>query len=111
MYFLKGKLPWQGLQTKVKKEKYEKIMETKIATPIETLCKGFPGKERLFNKILIMLEEFAIYLNYCRSLRFEDRPDYNYLKRLFKDLFWRTYTEWDFLFDWVILNSVRRELI
>jgi len=55
------------------------------------------------------IEEFAIYLNYCRSLRFEDRPDYNYLKRLFKDLFWRTYTEWDFLFDWVILNSVRRE--
>jgi len=92
MYFLKGKLPWQGLQARHKKEKYERIMETKIATPIETLCKGYP-------------EEFAVYLNYCRSLRFEDRPDYNYLKRLFKDLFWKTYTDWDFLFDWVILNS------
>jgi len=92
MYFLKGKLPWQGLQGKSKKEKYDKIMETKIATPIETLCKGYP-------------EEFAIYLNYCRTLRFEDRPDYNYLRRLFKDLFWKTYTDWDFLFDWVILNS------
>jgi casein kinase 1 len=92
MYFLKGKLPWQGLQGKTKKEKYDKIMETKIATPIETLCKGYP-------------EEFAIYLNYCRTLRFEDRPDYNYLRRLFKDLFWKTYTDWDFLFDWVILNS------
>ena len=22
------------------------------------------------------IEEFAIYLNYCRSLRFEDRPDW-----------------------------------
>jgi len=92
MYFLRGKLPWQGLVAKTKQEKYEKIMEAKIATPIETLCKGFP-------------EEFATYLNYCRGLRFEDRPDYNYLKRLFKDLFWKTYTEWDFLFDWVILNS------
>jgi len=92
MYFLKGKLPWQGLQARHKKEKYERIMETKIATPIETLCKGYP-------------EEFAVYLNYCRGLRFEDRPDYNYLKRLFKDLFWKTYTDWDFLFDWVILNS------
>lgn len=25
-----------------KKEKYEKIMEKKIGTPVETLCKGFP---------------------------------------------------------------------
>jgi len=46
MYFLKGKLPWQGLQARQKKEKYEKIMENKIATPIETLCKGYPGSER-----------------------------------------------------------------
>ena len=45
MYFLKGKLPWQGLQARHKKEKYEKIMENKIATPIETLCKGYPGEE------------------------------------------------------------------
>jgi len=44
MYYLRGKLPWQGLQARQKKEKYEKIMENKIATPIETLCKGFPGK-------------------------------------------------------------------
>ena len=31
----------------------------------------------------------ATYLNYCRSLRFEDRPDYAYLRRLLKDLFFR----------------------
>lgn len=92
MYFLRGKLPWQGIAAKSKKEKYEKIMEAKVSTPIETLCKGFP-------------EEFATYLTYCRGLRFEDRPDYNYLKRLFKDLFWKTYSDWDFIFDWVILNS------
>lgn len=27
-----------------KKDKYEKIMEKKISTPIETLCKGFPAE-------------------------------------------------------------------
>jgi len=26
------------------KEKYEKIMEKKISSSIETLCRGFPGK-------------------------------------------------------------------
>lgn len=38
-----GDLPWQGLKAKNMKEKYEKIMEKKISTPIEVLCKNFPG--------------------------------------------------------------------
>jgi serine/threonine protein kinase len=92
MYFLRGSLPWQGLKASTKKEKYEKIMEKKISTPVDVLCKGFP-------------EEFSIYLNYCRSLRFEDRPDYLYVKRLFRDLYFRLYTEWDLLFDWVQNNG------
>ena len=32
------------MKAKTMKEKYEKIMEKKISTPIDTLCKGFPGK-------------------------------------------------------------------
>ena len=43
VYFLRGELPWQGLKAKTMKEKYEKIMEKKISTQIENLCKGFPG--------------------------------------------------------------------
>jgi hypothetical protein len=31
------------MKAKTMKEKYEKIMEKKISTPIDTLCKGFPG--------------------------------------------------------------------
>ena len=33
--------------------------------------------------------EFSTYLNYCRSLRFEDKPDYLYLRKMFKELFYR----------------------
>ena len=43
MYFLRGSLPWQGLTAKNKNEKYKKIMETKMSTSAETLCKGYPG--------------------------------------------------------------------
>jgi len=91
MYFNRGSLPWQGLKANSKKEKYEKIMEKKMSTPVEVLCKHFPC-------------EFTTYLNYCRSLRFEDRPDYAYLRRLLKDLFFREGYQYDFVFDWTILN-------
>merc|ERR1712066_280258 len=96
IYLHKGKLPWQGLKANGKKEKYEKIMEKKMSTPVEVLCKHFPT-------------EFVTYLNYCRSLRFEDRPDYAYLRRLLKDLFFREGYQYDFVFDWTILNYQSRE--
>jgi casein kinase 1 len=96
MYFNRGSLPWQGLKATGKKEKYEKIMEKKMSTPVEVLCKHFPS-------------EFVTYLNYCRSLRFEDRPDYAYLRRLLKDLFFREGYQYDFVFDWTILNYNAKE--
>lgn len=42
----------------------------------QALCRGYPT-------------EFASYFHYCRSLRFDDKPDYAYLKRIFRDLFIR----------------------
>ena len=42
IYFLKGSLPWQNLKATDKKEKYEKIMERKLSTPVKSLCAGVP---------------------------------------------------------------------
>ncbi|KAI5593870.1 hypothetical protein POPTR_003G043500v4 [Populus trichocarpa] len=91
MYFLRGSLPWQGLKAGTKKQKYEKISEKKVSTSIEVLCRGYPT-------------EFASYFHYCRSLRFDDKPDYAYLKRLFRDLFIREGFQFDYVFDWTILK-------
>ncbi|XP_038700524.1 casein kinase 1-like protein 11 isoform X2 [Tripterygium wilfordii] len=91
MYFLRGSLPWQGLKAGTKKQKYDKISEKKMLTPIEVLCKSYPS-------------EFTSYFHYCRSLRFEDKPDYSYLKRLFRDLFIREVYQFDYVFDWTILK-------
>ncbi|CAO2837015.1 unnamed protein product [Amaranthus hypochondriacus] len=91
MYFLRGSLPWQGLKAGTKKQKYDRISEKKMLTPIEVLCKSYPT-------------EFTSYFHYCRSLRFEDKPDYSYLKRLFRDLFIREGYQFDFVFDWTILK-------
>ncbi|CAI0390112.1 unnamed protein product [Linum tenue] len=91
LYFLRGSLPWQGLKAATKKQKYDKICEKKLSTPIEVLCKSHPV-------------EFASYMHYCHSLTFDQRPDYGFLKRLFRDLFVREGYEFDYVFDWTIIK-------
>lgn len=51
VYLLKGYLPWQGIKANNKQEKYHKIMEKKMTTPVEILCKGLPSTTKLY-KIL-----------------------------------------------------------
>eukprot|EP01039_Chlorochromonas_danica_P001315 gene1315-1436_t len=87
MYFLRGSLPWQGLKATTKKQKYQRILERKQATHPDLLCRGYPS-------------EFRDYFAHCSSLGFEDRPDYRYLKRIFRDLFERQGFEDDGIFDW-----------
>jgi len=89
IYFFKGELPWQGLKAKNMKEKYEKIMEKKISTNVELLCKGLPV-------------EFAEFLNYTRDIKFDEKPDYNLVKALFKKIIDKEKIEIDYNFDWVI---------
>jgi casein kinase I family protein HRR25 len=92
LYLCRGSLPWQGLKACTKKQKYDRIMEKTITTPTEVLCRGFPN-------------EFAIYLNYTRSLRFDDKPDYSYLRKIFRDLFVREGFQYDYVFDWTVCNE------
>uniref|UniRef100_G3SQY7 non-specific serine/threonine protein kinase n=1 Tax=Loxodonta africana TaxID=9785 RepID=G3SQY7_LOXAF len=87
MYFLRGSLPWQGLKADTLKERYQKIGDTKRATPIEALCENFP-------------EEMATYLRYVRRLDFFEKPDYEYLRKLFSDLFDRSGFVFDYEYDW-----------
>jgi casein kinase I homolog HRR25 len=69
-------------------------MEKKMTTPTDVLCRGFPT-------------EFALYLNYTRSLRFDDKPDYSYLRKIFRDLLLREGFRYDYVFDWTI-NKCQR---
>lgn len=43
VYFLQGKLPWQGIkEIKTKKARYEKIQQLKMKIPLHQLCVGWP---------------------------------------------------------------------
>jgi hypothetical protein len=43
-------------------------------------------------------------MDYCRDLKFEEKPDYTYLRRIFKDLFNRNGMEYDYVYDWNLLD-------
>eukprot|EP00301_Raphidiophrys_heterophryoidea_P019474 c4410_g1_i1.p1 GENE.c4410_g1_i1~~c4410_g1_i1.p1 ORF type:complete len:348 (-),score=69.63 c4410_g1_i1:868-1839(-) len=91
MYFLRGSLPWQGLKAATKTQKYQKIRDKKVDTPIKVLCRGYPI-------------EFENYLMTVKALRFTDKPDYQGLRDQFRDLFARQHYAYDYVFDWTILK-------
>lgn len=73
IHILKGALPWENIKGETKEQKYDIIMAMKRDINIFELCSGMPL-------------EFAIYLNYCRGLGYDETPDYGYLKGLFQNL-------------------------
>jgi casein kinase 1/casein kinase I family protein HRR25 len=93
VYFASGSLPWQGLKANTKKQKYQKIMDKKMSVSIATLCRGLP-------------DELRKYLEYTRSLRFEDKPNYPYLKGLFREaLETKKYGDQTLGFDWLRMKG------
>mmetsp|Transcript_59946 Transcript_59946/g.104880 ORF Transcript_59946/g.104880 Transcript_59946/m.104880 type:complete len:418 (-) Transcript_59946:190-1443(-) len=87
VHFLKGGLPWLGLKAKSKRTKHELIFKKKKSTSDEELCDGLP-------------HEFVEYFQYCRSLKYADRPDYEYLCNTFRRLFERKGFKSDAEYDW-----------
>jgi len=89
VYFLKGRLPWQGLKLSDKKDKYKMIASVKRKTSIKKLCEGCP-------------DEFVEYFKYCRSLEFDEKPNYKKMRILFRNLFYESnFHKGDFEFDWI----------
>ena len=85
IYFLRGKLPWQGLRDSG--DKYEKISQCKSETSLEQLCGELP-------------HEVLQYMRHCRSLAFEEAPDYRHLRQLFRDTMRRHKFRHDYQYCW-----------
>lgn len=98
VYFLMGSLPWQNLKAANKEEKYEKILKKKRDTDIATLCRELPP-------------EFSLYFTYVRSLQFEERPDYAYLRKIFHEVFIRNNFKRDEEYDWTPIIREREASI
>ena len=81
IYFLRGSLPWQHLSGP------QSVLKHKQRTKPGKLCRGLPA-------------EFATFLEYSRSLSFEEIPDYRYMCDLFKGLSSREGLKGGVAFDW-----------
>ncbi|POS68604.1 casein kinase I isoform delta, partial [Diaporthe helianthi] len=89
VYFARGSLPWQGLKVATNDEKNVRIKEMKENLSAEALCEGF------------LPREFVTYINYARGLAFDDKPDYSYLRGLFRRLFLAEGFKYDHVFNWI----------
>jgi serine/threonine protein kinase len=87
IYFLKGKLPWQGIIAANKDEKYEKIGHMKAAYELNILCTGAPIE--IYN-----------FLAHVRSLSFKEKPNYHYLRSLLINAFNRLGYDYNYRYDW-----------
>ena len=91
IYIIKGKLPWQGINMKDhdRKKKYLQMLFLKKNITPEMLCKDLPP-------------EFTEYMKYCKNLLFEQDPNYEYLRNLFKKILENIHEKNDLNFSWNI---------
>ena len=63
-----------------------------MSTNLENLCSGFPT-------------EFIEFISHARSLRFEQQPDYSYLRKIFHSLANSRQITLDYQFDWTLISK------
>ena len=87
IYIAKGALPWVNIKSDNKDDLYNKILNSKIQTTPEILCKDLPP-------------QFEEYVKYVKNMEYEQEPDYNYLRNLFMNVLQKTGGKMDYVYDW-----------
>ena len=73
IYFIKGELPWSDINIKNTEEKTKTTLEIKKSIKNDELTQGLP-------------EEIKIFMDYISKMKFEEEPNYSYLKKLILDV-------------------------
>ena len=88
IYLYKNKLPWDNIEGMNKTEIATKLFYIKSLIPINTLCKDLP-------------KEMAEYMIYAKSLKFDEKPNYNYMRKLFEIMLKKISNVNDLKFSWI----------
>ncbi|CAG9312488.1 unnamed protein product [Blepharisma stoltei] len=73
VYMYKGILPWSSTYKVASANRWQQVLNIKSAITIPDLCQGCP-------------QAFEAFIVYVRNLRFEENPDYSYLKSLLENI-------------------------
>jgi len=93
MLFLRN-LPWKQKKGEAPEKKWKRILNEKLKWTPKELCIGLSP---------IVGEVFCNYFDYCRDLRYEEKPDYEYLISLFTNTLQQNHEVIDFMYDWVTM--------
>eukprot|EP00826_Nyctotherus_ovalis_P010140 TRINITY_DN12697_c0_g1_i5.p1 TRINITY_DN12697_c0_g1~~TRINITY_DN12697_c0_g1_i5.p1 ORF type:complete len:248 (-),score=54.58 TRINITY_DN12697_c0_g1_i5:162-905(-) len=96
VYLIRGVLPWQKCSKGTQKHNEDAILQCKVSTTTEKLCTGLPCIALIFKAIAA----FRAYFHKVKELKFEQRPDYQGLSVLFRDVFYRKEAAGETLFCW-----------
>ena len=88
IYLANSELPWSRIKGKNKYECLLKSLKVKMNISSEELCKGLP-------------KSYAAFTDYVKNLKFDETPNYNYLKSLFIDSLEEMGEQNDEAFSWI----------
>ena len=88
IYFFRGNLPWQNLKIKSRQERFNRINYLKKNISYKILCKNLP--QELYN-----------FGTYIKRLKFEEDPDYNFLRNCFYSILKNINEKNDNKFSWL----------
>ena len=88
MYLFRGNLPWQNLRIKSREQRFNKINEIKKNCDYKFLCKNLPQE----------LYHLGIYI---KHLKFEETPNYIFIKKCFYSILEQIYEKNDNKFSWL----------
>lgn len=96
VYFLKGKLPWQGIDVSDKELKCHLISQKKQSIPHVDVFDGLPS-------------EFYQFFQLVHNLNFNERPNYSLYRQMFRNLMIKKGYVYDYKYDWIVLDIKKIE--
>jgi casein kinase I family protein HRR25 len=87
IYLSKGELPWMGIKANDKRKKYELIAMKKLNITSNELFKNLP-------------KQYLTIYNYIHSLKFNEKPDYIYIRSQIRSIFLKYNYKYDYIYDW-----------
>ena len=88
IYLYKNQLPWDNMEGKNIHEIATKLFFIKKLIPMKTLCEDLPKE----------MEEYMIY---AKSLKFDEKPNYSYMRKLFEIMLKKISNANDLKFSWI----------